>query len=64
MKANELRQKSREELQSFLEVEKKRLEELEVLLHQKKAKDVKERSRLRKVIARVHTLLRERKDSQ
>ena len=57
MKMKELQQKSREELMSVLMEKRARIEELRFLIHQKKAKDVKESLRTRKDIARIMTLL-------
>jgi len=59
MKIQELRQKSKEELRSLLQEKRKRLEELNFLLHQKKVKNVKEPAAIKKDIARILTLLKE-----
>lgn len=57
MRANELKQKSKEELQSLLEEKLQRVGELKFLLHQKKVKNVKELANAKKDIARILTLL-------
>ncbi len=61
MKAIELRKKSADELRQLLTEKRLRAEELGALLAQRKAKNVKERSLVRKDIARIKTLLREQK---
>lgn len=58
MRANELRQKSKEELKSLLEEKLQRVDELKFLLHQKKVRNVKESANIKKDIARIMTLLR------
>ncbi|MBI2122162.1 MAG: 50S ribosomal protein L29 [Candidatus Sungbacteria bacterium] len=57
MKIAELRQKTKEELQELLHEKCARIDELRPLLHQKKVKNVKELSRVKKDIARIMTLL-------
>lgn len=57
MKIVELRQKSKEELQELLQEKRTRADELRPLLHQKKVKNVKELSGVKKDIARIMTLL-------
>ena len=57
MKASELRQKSREELETLLFERRARADELRFLLAQKKIKNVKEMAGARKDIARIQTLL-------
>ncbi|OHA06932.1 MAG: 50S ribosomal protein L29 [Candidatus Sungbacteria bacterium RIFCSPLOWO2_01_FULL_47_10] len=59
MKAIELKQKPREELDDMLLERRKRLEELTFLSSQGKVKNVKEMSGVKKDIARILTLLRE-----
>lgn len=61
MKTAELRKKSAAELKSLLAEKLFRAEELVLLLHQKKAKNVKELRGVKKYIARLKTLLREQK---
>ena len=56
MKTKELRQKSKSELQEFLQEKQARVEELRWLLRQKKAKNVGELREARKDIARIKTL--------
>jgi len=58
-KPNELRQKSREELQTLLEEKRRRLADLRLLVRQKKAKNVREIAETKKDVARILTLLRE-----
>lgn len=58
MKITELRQKSNEELRALLEEKKNRIDELIFLLHQKKAKNVKEMGAVKKEVARILTLLK------
>ncbi len=57
MKAIELRKKTGEELKSVLMGKLLRREELILMLRQKKAKNVKELSLVRKDIARIITVL-------
>lgn len=56
MKIAELRQKSKEELQSLLEERMARMDELRFLLRQKKIKNVREIAHVRKDIARILTV--------
>ena len=58
MKIQELRQKSKTELEELLEEKKARLAELSFLLHQKKVKNVKESAAVKKDIARILTLFK------
>ncbi|OGZ18776.1 MAG: 50S ribosomal protein L29 [Candidatus Nealsonbacteria bacterium RBG_13_42_11] len=58
MKTNELRQKSKEELQSILEKEREKLRQLRFDLAAGKVKNVKEVHNLKKDIARILTLLK------
>lgn len=58
MKMNELGKKSREELGALLAQRRGRIAELRFLLKQKKTKNVKESSALRKDVARILTLIR------
>lgn len=60
MKAVEFRKQSEGELGRLLDERLLRAEELRLTLRQKKAKNVKELSGVRKDIARIHTILRER----
>ena len=57
MKIQELRTKSKEELQALLAEKRQRLEEVRWLVGQKKSKNVKEAFFLRKEIARILTLI-------
>lgn len=59
MKAIELRKKSADELRSLKQELAVRREELELMLHQKKLKNVKEIGGVRKDIARIKTVLSE-----
>jgi large subunit ribosomal protein L29 len=59
MKASDLRQKSKEELKDLLREKRARVDELRWQLAQKKMKNVKELSVVKKDIARILTLLRE-----
>lgn len=59
MKILELRQKPKTELNELLLEKRAKLAELRFLLYQKKAKNVKELSVIRKDIARILTLLKE-----
>lgn len=59
MKAIELRKKSSDELRSLEREFAIRRETLELLLHQKKLKNVKEISGVKKDIARIKTILAE-----
>lgn len=61
MRASELRGKTEAELKSLLADKALRAEELVLLLHQKKAKNVKELRGVKKDVARLKTLLREQK---
>jgi ribosomal protein L29 len=58
MKPFELRQKSREELHELLWANRKRLDETTMLLRQKKIKNAREKSLIKKDIARILTLLK------
>jgi len=58
MKTQELRVKSKSELQALLLEKQERLEEVRWLIGQKKAKNVKEALFLRKDIARILTLIK------
>lgn len=58
MKTAELRKKSKEELKELLQRERSKADELSWLLRQKKAKNVKELSGVKKNIARIMTLLK------
>ena len=60
MKALELRPKSKEELAGVLRERKARAEELGFLLGQKKIKNVRELAEVKKDIARILTLLKEK----
>jgi len=59
MKPVELRQKTKEELENLLVEKQKRTDELGFLLHQKKVKNVKEMTLIKKDIARIITILKE-----
>ena len=56
MKMQELRQKNAGELATLIRTHRSRIDELRFLLKQKKVKDVKEISRLKKDVARALTL--------
>ena len=58
MKAHELREKSPEELQALLREKRERLDLLLPLVRQKKTKNVKEISTVKKDIARILTIAR------
>ena len=60
MKINELRQKSKDELNALLAEKRARIDELRFLLHQKKVKNVKETTSARKDIAMIMTLLNQK----
>lgn len=60
MKAAEFRKRSPEELRSALGEALVRKDALQLTLQQKKAKNVKELRFVKKDIARIHTLLREK----
>ena len=59
MKAVELRRKTEAELKSLLDDKALRMEELVLLLRQKKAKNVRELREVRRDVARIKTVLRE-----
>ena len=59
MKTSELKQKSRTELKEVLSEKQNKLAELRFLLHQKKVKNFKELSAIKKDIARILTLLKD-----
>ncbi|MEK9148125.1 MAG: 50S ribosomal protein L29 [Patescibacteria group bacterium] len=63
MKTIELRKKSSGELRELLRDKRLRREELQVLLRQKKVKNVKELRFVRKDIARILTILKEGRPS-
>lgn len=54
---NELRQKSNEGLISLMREKRSRIDELRFLLRQKKVKNVKETSAIKKDIARIQTII-------
>ena len=56
MKAQELRQKSKEELKTLLADKRAQLHELEFMLGQNKVKNVKELGQIKKDIARILTI--------
>lgn len=58
MRANELQQKSKEELQEILQERRRRLDDLRWQLSQKKVKNVKELKEVKKDIARILTFLK------
>lgn len=58
MKTTDLRGKSEGELKEILQEKRQRVDELIFLLRQKKVKNVKELSLVRKDIARILTLLK------
>ena len=58
MKPHELRQKSKEELGILVREKRERVDTLRFLLRQKKVKNVKELSSIKKDIARILTLAR------
>ena len=57
MKITELRQKSKDTLTHMLQEKRARIDELKILSHQKKVKNVKEAKQTRRDIARILTLL-------
>ena len=59
MHTRELRNKPTEELTRLLMEKCSRLDELTALLHGRKVKNVKERSSVRREIARIKTLMHE-----
>ncbi len=59
MKGVELRKKNPDELKSLLKENLLRREELFILTHQKKFKNVKQLKMVKKEIARIKTILRE-----
>lgn len=59
MKSKELKQKSKEELQTLVQEKRAKAEELRFLLRQKKVKNVRELANEKKDIARILTLLRQ-----
>ena len=63
MKALELRKKSADELGALLRDKRLRREELQVLLRQKKVKNVKELRLVGRDIARILTILKEGQSS-
>ncbi len=60
MKTSELRQKPKEELHEVLRERRARAEELRFLLGQKKVKNVRELAEVKKDIARILTILKEK----
>lgn len=58
MKTEELWKKSKAELQTLLEKERHKLEELSWLIRQKKAKNTKDQGVIKKDIARILTILK------
>lgn len=58
MRANELQQKSKEELQEILQERRRRLDDLRWQLSQKRVKNVKELKEVKKDIARILTFLK------
>ena len=63
MKPNELRQKSKEELDTLLAQMRGRMAELRELVQQKKVKNVKEVPAVKRDIARIMTLLKQRESA-
>ena len=59
MKARDMREKSKEELERLLAEKRYRLDELIALLRGHKVKNVKERISIRRDIARIKTLTQE-----
>ena len=57
MTVQELRQKSKDELRALLKEKQQRVAEIQLLLHQKKIKNVHERAEMKKDIARIFTVL-------
>lgn len=58
MKTSELRQKSKDELEDLLQEKRARVDELRFILSQKKTKNTKEPSLIKKDIARILTILK------
>lgn len=61
MKSQELKQKSDRELADLLLSKRERIAELKMLFAQKKAKNVKELSEERKTVARILTIMKEKR---
>ena len=61
MKAMELRKKSTPELRTLLREQELRREDLVLLLRQRKVKNVRELRAVKRLIARIHTVMGEAK---
>lgn len=59
MKANELRQRTKEELQKFLSEEREKLRQLRFDLASGKVKNIREIRKIKKDIARILTVLKD-----
>jgi len=64
MKAQELRQKTIEELKELMREKKEKASQLEFGLASAKVKNVKERSAIRKDIARIITIMEEKEKTK
>ncbi len=62
MKIRELRAKSTEELKEMLENHAEKLRELNFKLASEQLKNVREVRKVKKIVAQIHTLLKERKE--
>lgn len=60
MKVFEMRQKSKEDLAAVLDEQRRRAEEVHLQILQKKLKDVSELGKIRRRIARILTIIREK----
>lgn len=60
MKITEIRQKTKEDLDHMLQERRRRMEELRIDIMQKKAKDTSELGKIRKEIAQILTVGKEK----
>jgi ribosomal protein L29 len=61
MKISEIRKKTKEELKKMLLEEQEKLRVLRFALHLKQSKNVREIRRVRKLIAQIFTIIKEKK---
>lgn len=61
MKISEIRKKTKEELKKMLLEEQEKLRVLRFSLHLKQSKNVREIRRVRKLIAQIFTIIKEKK---
>jgi large subunit ribosomal protein L29 len=61
MKTSELRKKTKEELKKMLLEEQEKLRSLRFALHLKQSKNVREIRKVRKSIAQIFTIIKEKK---